>query len=91
MTNANSASIVYTPFLFLLLCAAIAMDGLPCCSDSKESAMQETQVQTLGGKDPLEKGMATLSSIFAWRIPCYKATWWATVRGVTKNWTQLSD
>ena len=53
--------------------------------------MQETQVQTLGGKDPLEKGMATLSSIFAWRIPCYKATWWATVRGVTKNWTQLSD
>ena len=31
-------------------------------------AMQETQVQSLGGKDPLGKGMATLSSIFAWRI-----------------------
>ena len=31
--------------------------------------MQETQVQTLGQEDPLEKGMATHSSILAWRIP----------------------
>ena len=29
--------------------------------------MQETQVQSLGREDPLEKGMATHSSIFAWR------------------------
>ena len=32
-------------------------------------AMQETWVSCLGGKDPLEKGMATHSSILAWRIP----------------------
>ena len=32
-------------------------------------AMQETQVQSLGGKDPLEKEMATHSSILAWEIP----------------------
>ena len=32
-------------------------------------AIQETQVQSLGMKDPLEKGMATHSGIFAWRIP----------------------
>ena len=32
-------------------------------------AMQETQVQSLGWEDPLEKEMATLSSILAWRIP----------------------
>ena len=32
-------------------------------------AMKETQVRFLGGKDPLEKGMATHSSILAWRIP----------------------
>ena len=32
-------------------------------------AMQETQVRSLGQEDPLEKGMATYSSIFAWRIP----------------------
>ena len=31
-------------------------------------AMQKTQVQSLGQEDPLEKGMATHSSILAWRI-----------------------
>ena len=33
------------------------------------SAMWMTWVQSLGGKDPLEKGMATHSSILVWRIP----------------------
>ena len=32
-------------------------------------AMQETQVRSLGRKDPLEKGMATYSSTLAWKIP----------------------
>ena len=32
-------------------------------------AMQETQVQSLGQEDPLEKGMATHSSTLVWRIP----------------------
>ena len=32
-------------------------------------AVQETWVQSLGPEDPLEKGMATHSNIFAWRIP----------------------
>ena len=32
-------------------------------------AMQETQVQILGGEDPLEKEMANHSSILAWKIP----------------------
>ena len=32
-------------------------------------AMQETWVQSLGQEDPLEEGMATYSSILAWRIP----------------------
>ena len=31
--------------------------------------MQETSVQSLGGDDPLEKGMETHSSILAWRTP----------------------
>ena len=35
----------------------------------KLAAMRETQVQSLGGEDPLEKEMATHSSIIAWRIP----------------------
>ena len=32
-------------------------------------AMQETQVQSMSWQDPLEKGIATHSSILAWRIP----------------------
>ena len=32
-------------------------------------AMQEIRVQSLGQENPLEKGMATYSSILAWRIP----------------------
>ena len=32
-------------------------------------AMQETRVESLGREDPLEKGMATHSSILSWRIP----------------------
>ena len=45
--------------------------------------MQETWVQSLGGEDPLEEGMATQSSILAWRIPWTEETWKATVPGVT--------
>ena len=37
-------------------------------------------VQSLGGEDPLEEGMATHSSILAWRIPWTGA--WQTVHGV---------
>ena len=53
-------------------------------------AMQETQVQFLGQKDPLEKEMATHSNILAWRIP-WRGAWWTTVHGVTKSQTQWSD
>ena len=43
--------------------------GFPGGSDHKESACNAgDQVQSLGWKDPLEKGMATYSSILAWRI-----------------------
>ena len=44
--------------------------SFPGGSDVKSlPAMQETQVQSLGQEDLLEKGMATHSSILAWRIP----------------------
>ena len=39
-------------------------------SEGKDTpVVQETQVWSLGQEDPLEKGMATYSSICAWRIP----------------------
>ena len=42
--------------------------------------MQETQVQSLGQEDPLEKGIATHSNILAWEIPWTRGAWWATVQ-----------
>ena len=48
-------------------------------------AMQETQVQSLGWEDPLEKGMATHSSILAWRIPWTEEPWPAVVHGVAQS------
>ena len=53
--------------------------------------MRETWVQSLGREDPLEEEIATHSSIFAWRIPMDRRAWQATVHGVTKSQTQLSD
>ena len=56
--------------------------------------MQDTWVQSLGGEDPLEEGMATHSSILAWRIP------WTEEQGrlqsmglqrVGHNWSDLAS
>ena len=46
------------------------------------STMWETQVQSLGQEEPLEKGIVTHSGILAW---------WATVHRVAKSWARLSD
>ena len=54
-------------------------------------AMQETGVQSLGWEDPLEEYIATHSSILAWRIPMDRGDWQATVHGVAKSQTQLSN
>ena len=48
-------------------------------------AMRETRVQSLGWEDFLEEGMATHSSILAWRILMGRAAWWATVRVVAES------
>ena len=52
--------------LTLVICAA----GFPDGSDGKDlPAMQETWIQSLGREDTLKKGIATHTSILAWRIP----------------------
>ena len=48
-------------------------------------SVQETWVQSLGGEDPLEKEMATHSSILAWKTHGWRS------HGVTQSQTQLSD
>ena len=53
--------------------------------------MQETQVQSLGREDLLEKEMAPHSSILAWKIPWTEEPGGLQVQGVTKSQTRLSD
>ena len=50
-------------------------------------AMQETRVRSLGLEDPLEKEMATHSTILAWRIPWTEEPGGATVHGDAKSLT----
>ena len=50
-------------------------------------AMPETWVQSLGQENPLEKGMATHSSILAWKIPRTEEPGRLQSGGVTKSWT----
>ena len=50
-------------------------------------AMQETKVQSLGWEDPLEKEMATHSSILAWEIPWTEEPGGLQSMGSQKSWT----
>ena len=52
--------------------------------------MQETQVRSLGRENPLEKEMATHSSILAWEIPRTEEPGGLQTMGSQKSWTQLS-
>ena len=54
-------------------------------------AMQETQIRSLSWEDPLEKNMASHSSILAWRISTDRGAWWATFHGIAKSQTQWSN
>ena len=59
----------------------------PAQSVKRQSTMRETRVQSLGGEDPLEKGMATHSSSLTWSIPWTKEPGRPTVHGVAKSRT----
>ena len=48
-------------------------------------AMRQTPVLSLGWEDPLEEGMATYSSILAWRILMDRGAWRTTVHGITES------
>ena len=54
---------------FLAHAATASPLGFPPSSLGSLLAMQETSIQFLGWEDPLEKEMATYSSILAWRVP----------------------
>ena len=66
--------------------------GSPCSSVSEESAcMQETLAQVLGQEDPLEKKMATHSSILAWEIPWTEEPSGVQSVGLQRSWARLSN
>ena len=52
---------------------------------SANAGNKETQVQSLHWEDLLEDGMATHSSILAWRMPTDRGAWGATVHSVVKS------
>ena len=54
-------------------------------------AVQYIGVQSLSWEDPLEEGMASHSTILAWRISMDRGAWWAIGHGVAKIRTGLSD
>ena len=70
-----------------LLCYALSWASLVAQLVKNPSAMQETWVQSLGWNDPLEEGMASHSSIIAWRIPIDRGAWQVAVHGVVKSQT----
>ena len=70
---------------------AIQWASLVAQSVKNLPAIQETQVLSLGWEDPLEKEMATHSSILAWKNPMDRGAWQATLHGIAKSQTQLSN
>ena len=75
-------------FLYLTVLSYPHLGSFPVAQTVKSlPAMQETWVQSLGREDPLEKEMATHSSILAWDNPMDRSAWWAIVHGVTKSQT----
>ena len=74
--------------VFLVFMCLPNYEGASLVAQSVKSlpAVQETRVRSLGWEDPLEKGKATHSSIFAWRIP-----WTEEPGGLQSMGSQESD
>ena len=73
---------------FNLLVTAKNKLGFPGGSDGKESARNSGDLGSIPGQeDTLEKGMATHSSILAWRIPQMEGPGGLQSMGLQKSWT----
>ena len=78
--------------MVFLMCPFISMNGSTVVGASllaqmvkNPPAMRETWVRSLDWEDPLEKGMATHSSLLTWRSPMNRGAWWTTVHEVSES------
>ena len=69
-----------------LIVALVVKNPPGSTGDGKESACNagETQVRSLGREDPLEKGMATHSTVLAWKIPWAEESGWLQSKGLQR-------
>ena len=82
----KSSKHVFLYKVLALLLTIFLILGFPGGSDDKEPACSAEDLGSIpGSEDPMEKGMATHSSILAWRIPMDRRTWRATVHGVVES------
>ena len=93
MLSSFSGTAISNKFSGLFLCflASLLHWAFLVAQTVKNACNMGTWLQSLGWEDPLEEGMATHSSILAWRIPMDRRTWWATMHRVPDSWTRLSD
>ena len=77
----------FTMFLYFMFQYAVHGASLVAQTVKNPPAVWETWVQSLGREVPLEEGMATHSSILAWRIPKDRGAEQAAVHGVSKSQT----
>ena len=72
---------------YVTICYPLCYSSLVSQIVKNLPAMWETRVRSLGQEDPLEKELATHSSILAWKNPMDRGAWQATVHVVAKSQT----
>ena len=87
----QTTALVYQQWLHFLSSSTIYVSSLVAQMVKRLPVMQETPIRSLGWEDPLEKAMAPHSSTLAWKIPWMEDPGLATVHGVTKSLTRLSN
>ena len=91
LLSCSSGTYLVTKLLLIFLLSPRWNEGFPGGSVMKNlPAKQEMGVQSLGGEDPLEKEMATHSSVLAWRIPWTEEPGRLQSRGLQRVWHDLA-
>ena len=87
----HQGSLLY--YFLGFLCIRPRTDGASLVAQTAKhlSAVQKTSVQSLGWEDPLEKGNGSPLQYSCLENSMDRGAWWATIHGVAKSGTRLSD